>query len=133
MRIAPINNSNFKANVWVDKNVKGVVAPNREAFDEAVGKYQYWLQTAKRDVPYTMNIRENSSLYPDTFVSKETYDTHEYPYEECGYTVTREVHHTEDLEFEINGKKGGFWFNPNASADQLLDSFKSMFDNLNNK
>ena len=97
-------------------------------------KYNQWLETEKADVPYTMNIRKNTSLCPDVFTTKERVTEHVYPYEETGYTVEKIVHHKEDLEFEMNNKKCGFWFNPNSSADELLQSFKNMFNNMyNNK
>lgn len=140
MRIAPINNlgikkpANFNANLWVDKDVAGVVEENRDTFSEAADRYDAWLRTEKADVPYTMYIRKNTALNPKMFRTLESVVTHEYPYEECGYTINRVFEHRENLEFDMNNRKCGFWFNPKSNADQLFNDFKTMFENIyNNK
>lgn len=136
MNVSPISYNdkavpNFRANLWVDKSVKEIIAPNKAAFMEAAEKCNNWLKTERQDILSTMTIRKNTALSPkaafEHFVEKTTYA---YPHEDTGYRYKTLVKEFEDLEFELNNRKCGFWFDKNSSAEKLFSDFKNMFNYL---
>ena len=138
MKIAPItnyskinNSPNFKANLWVDNSVEEVIRPNRANFLRAAGVCDEWLRTDKKDVPYTMVIRKNTALVPNKVAHLVNHLTFAYPFEESGYMVSEVINSDENLEFEMNNKKCGFWFDTESTEDKLLSDFQIMFEHLN--
>lgn len=137
MNVSPINSTNtnvspnFKANLWVDKSVEKIIEPNKDAFIEAAEKCDEWLRTEMRDILPTMTIRKNTALKPKPVFSRLVSEiTYAYPHEESGYQHTYWTQEYEDLEFELNNRKCGFWFNPKSNAEKLLSDFKNMFNYL---
>ena len=139
MKIQPINNNlrnttvspSHKANLWVCKSVKEVIEPNKNAFIKAAEMYDGWLNNEKGHIQATMQIRKNTSFLPKVVIERyEPKVTYAYPHEESGYTYNEMKQYYEDLEFEMNGRKCGFWFDPSSSAEKLLSDFKNMFNFL---
>ena len=122
---------NFKANLWVDKSVKEIIEPNKDAFNDAVKRCDNWLRTEKQNVLSTMTIRKNTALNPQiAFTRMITEWSYAYPHEDTGYPWTHPVDEYEDLEFELNNRKCGFWFDKDSNAEKLLNDFKNMFNFL---
>ena len=140
MNISPINCQNsvanstgFKANLWVDKSVQDVIKNNKKSFAEASKMFDGWLNNEKKHTPKTLTIRKNTSLTPNAVFKQEVSKMyHGYPHEDTGYQIRELVNVYEDLEFDLEGKKCGFWFNPAAGAEKLLSDFKNMFNHLQN-
>ena len=137
MNVSPINSTNtsvspnFKANLWVDKSVEKIIESNKSAFSEAAEKCDKWLRTEKKNILSTMTIRKNTALSPKVaFRRMITETTYAYPHEESGYTYTHPVNAYEDLEFELNNRKCGFWFDKESDAEKLFSDFKNMFNYL---
>ena len=125
---------NFRANLWVDKSVGSVIEGNERAFLEAADKYEKWLRVEKNYVPSTLTIRKNTALVPNVAFEHEIKKvSYAYPHEESGYTYTEKVKEYENLEFELDNKKCGFWFDKNSNAEKLFSDFKNVFNFLNNK
>ena len=135
MKINPINPqqqlTNFKANLWVCKSVEGVVEPNKKAFLKAAEKCDQWLRNTKGYLAGTMTIKKNTALNPKlAFKEIEYRTTYAYPYEECGHTDPYLVERRENLEFEYENRRCGFWFNPKSDENKLFEDFKNMFNHL---
>ena len=140
MKILPINyNANksnvkpsFNAKLHVSKSVKNIIEPNQKAFTKAAEMFDTWLRTEKNYVPKTLFIRENKSLVPrvafEHIVSKWSYV---YPHEETGHEVRELVKEYENLEFVMEDRACGFWFNEKSDENKLFSDFKNMFDYLN--
>lgn len=139
MRISSISSgttcnksSNFRANLWVSKCVKEVIKPNEKNFVKAAEMCDSWLKKDMGHILKTMTIRQNTALNPNVAFERTVYKTsYAYPFEELGYPVIQRVKEYEDLEFEINNRKCGFWFNKDSSAEKLFNDFKNMFYYLN--
>ena len=128
-QISTNNSTAFKANLFVDKSVEKIVSPNRENFVNAARNLDNWLRSEHGGLFKTLNIRENSSLVPNVvFERVEGRMSYAYPFEENGYMVRERVKKYVDLEFELENKKCGFWFDPASSAEKLLSDFKNMFN-----
>ena len=136
MKILPISYNdkrmtNFKANLCVDKSVIKIIEPNGCAFLDAACKFKNWLQTEKKDVLSTMTIRKNTALPRKiAFTRMEEVTTYAYPHEDTGYRYKTAVNKYEDLEFELDNKKCGFWFDKDSNAEKLFSDFKNMFNFL---
>ena len=138
MKISAINNcsqmknsQSFGSNLWVDKSVEKVIQPNKKAFSEAAKKFDKWLKEEQKAVLATLTIRKNTALEPKVALEHPVVRiSYAYPHEDSGYVYTERVKEFEDLEFELNNKKCGFWFNPKSNADELLQYFKNMFNYL---
>lgn len=138
MNISPINcqgqvsrATSFKANLFVDKSVQKVIEPNKENFLNAAKKFDGWLRFDKGYVNKTLTVRKNSSLVPGVALERtEERLSYAYPFEESGHPVREQVKKYEDLEFELGGKKCGFWFDPASGVEKLLSDFKNMFNYL---
>ena len=142
MKIQPINyhsNKNdvspsHRANLWVCESVKGVIEPNRDVFLKAVDMCDKWLRNEMGHILKTMTIRKNTSLVPRVaFREIEYRTTYAYPHEELGHTDQYMVDRYENLEFEFENRKCGFWFNPKSNEFKLLEDFKNVFNYLANK
>ena len=142
MRIAPIkshlqtNAPNFKANLHVERN--GIILGSsnvsyenqEEKFDRALDKYDEWLKTDAQSIDKTMHIRKNTALYPKeqlVFRLFESYVQDPDPEKEPMRILNERTWVKENLEFEMDGKKCGFYFNPDRNEDELLQDFKNMF------
>lgn len=138
MRISPINcqpDNNcataFKANLWVDKSVEKVIAPNKDNFVKAAKVFDEWLHNEKGNVMETLHVRKNSSFMPRVVFDRvESHMSYAYPHEETGHLVEERVKKYEDLEFEMGNRKCGFWFDPASSPYKLVEDFKNMFNFL---
>ena len=135
MRISPINNQqktpNFQANLWVCKTAGEIIKPNEKVFLKAANRCDQWLRTVKGHIPGTMTIKKNTALNPRlAFKQIEQKLTYEYPYEETGHYKPVCVDRYEDLEFEYENRKCGFWFDPKSDESKLLEDFKNMFNHL---
>ncbi len=137
MKCLPISNlkmnstPSFGANLVVDKSVKSVIGMNKSTFLHAAEKCDEWLRNDMGHIDGTMIIRKNPARYPSVALEHTVRVTdYVYPFEETGYThdVLRKEY--EDLEFELNGKKCGFWLNKESKEDELLTYFKNMFNHL---
>ena len=140
MRIQPVNYStnkpsvspSHKANLWVCKSVKDVIKPNEKAFLEAAEMCENWLKNEMGHIFATMTIRKNTALVPKVAIERyENEYSYAYPHEELGHYVTKWVQHHENLEFEVNNHKCGFWLDKDSDANKLLSDFKNMFNYLN--
>ena len=137
MRILPTNrfsetnvSQNFTANLWVDKSVEKIIEPNKKAFLNAAKKCDEWLRHEQGQINSTMIIRKNTALKPQVaFEHPVTKVSYAYPHEDSGHEITEMVKEYEDLEFEMNGRKFGFWFNKNSNEENLFNYFKNMFYN----
>ena len=134
MNISPINcanknvSPNFRANLWIDKSVKEIIEPNKITFMDAAEKYGNWLKTEHKNILSTVTIRENTALNPQIALRHQVTEyTFDYPHEESGCPISRMKDEYEDLEFEFNNRKCGFWFDKNSNAEKLFDDFKNMF------
>lgn len=139
MNISPINcqpnpNSSpeFKANLWVDASVKKIVK-NTDRFEKAAKNFDSWLKHDQAHVNKTMYIRENTSLFPNIALERAERKQMAYTYPHEDSVVEYEVMDKkyEDLEFEMGGRKCGFWLDPWSNSDKLLSDFKNMFNFLN--
>ncbi len=141
MNIQPINNSqsrtnnaaSFKANAWVDKSVESVIKSSKDTFVKAAEHFDAWLRNEQGHVNKTLTIRKNTSLNPKVVLERwESHTSYAYPHEETGHTVQERVKKYEDLEFDLEGRKCGFWFDPASSVYKLVADFKNMFNYLQN-
>lgn len=145
MNISPINCQNsvanstgFKANLWVDQSVKEVVKNSEGKFLKASKMFDGWLQNEKKNVNKTLTIRKNTSMSPNAVFKKEvtrtvhtgSYYDYSGNYKEEKHDVQELVDVFEDLEFDLEGRKCGFWFDPASGAEKLLSDFKNMFKHL---
>ena len=135
MRVNPINlqqqSPNFQANLWLCKTAGEVIKPNEKTFIKAANRCDEWLRTIKKDLPGTLTIRKNTALNPRlVFKEIEYRTTYAYPYEECGHSDPYWVDRYEDLEFEYENRRCGFWFNPKSDESKLLEDFKNVFNHL---
>lgn len=141
MKILSINNQNkinscpnFKANLWVDQSVKEVIKGNEKAFLAAAEKCDEWLQTERSHIPLTLTIRKNTNIIPKVaFEHQIRKISYAYPYEIAGCAYYEKVKEYENLEFELNNRKCGFWFNKLSNADKLFSDFQNVFNSLNQK
>ena len=135
MKINLISNQqktpNFQANLWVCKTAGEIIKPNEKVFLKAAERCDQWLRTVKNHIPGTMTIKKNTALNPRlAFREIEYRTTYAYPYEECGHSDPYCVDRYENLEFEYENRRCGFWFNPKSDESKLLEDFKNMFNHL---
>ena len=123
----------FGANLVVDRSVKKVIDMNKSAFLHAAERCDEWLRSDMGHIDATMIIRKNPAKYPKVAIEhRVTVTDYVYPFEETGYTHSELRKEYENLEFELNGKKCGFWFDKESKEDELLAYFKNMFHHLLN-
>ena len=138
MKISPINQysaskqvSNFRASLKFEDSVFEVVNPENKVFKIATENFNKWLQTRHANLWETVILRKISSIQPKKLFDRlEAKTSYAYPFEECGYSYMEKVSCVENLEFELKGKKCGFWLDPKSNEFDLYADFRTVFQHL---
>lgn len=146
MKIAPVsgyapkNTQSFKANLVVEDSTYDIAKERSSAlfrFDDIEKDFRKWLKEDRDYKKGTLIIRKNPAKNPKILpIMWESYSEAAYhvgPGEDPdNYTEIHIWNMPENLEFEYNGKKSGFFFNNNEfrSDKEILGDFKAMFDYL---